>query len=256
MVSFTGSTRAGKRVMELAAEDIKRVSLELGGKSANILLDDADFATAVPAGALRLLHELGPDLLGADPHAGPPGQAGRGGGAGGRCRRGLRARRPLRGRQAARPAGLGRAARPGAGLHQQGHRGGRQAGHRRRRGARGARQGLLRAADRLLRGDSRHDHRPGGDLRPGALHHPLRHRGRGDRDRQRHPLRAGRRRVERRHGAGRAGGPPAADRPGRHQRRRASTRRAPFGGYKQSGIGRERGKYGLEEFLETKAMQR
>jgi betaine-aldehyde dehydrogenase len=50
MVSFTGSTRAGKRVMELAAESVKRVSLELGGKSANILLDDADFATAVPAG--------------------------------------------------------------------------------------------------------------------------------------------------------------------------------------------------------------
>jgi acyl-CoA reductase-like NAD-dependent aldehyde dehydrogenase len=50
MVSFTGSTRAGKRVMELAAESIKRVSLELGGKSANILLDDADFEKAVPAG--------------------------------------------------------------------------------------------------------------------------------------------------------------------------------------------------------------
>jgi betaine-aldehyde dehydrogenase len=50
MVSFTGSTRAGKRVMELASNSIKRVSLELGGKSANILLDDADFAKAVPAG--------------------------------------------------------------------------------------------------------------------------------------------------------------------------------------------------------------
>ena len=50
MVSFTGSTRAGCRVMELAAEGVKRVSLELGGKSANILLDDADLATAVPAG--------------------------------------------------------------------------------------------------------------------------------------------------------------------------------------------------------------
>ena len=50
MVSFTGSTRAGKRVMELASESVKRVSLELGGKSANILLDDADFEKAVPAG--------------------------------------------------------------------------------------------------------------------------------------------------------------------------------------------------------------
>jgi aldehyde dehydrogenase (NAD+) len=50
MVSFTGSTRGGKRVMELGSASIKRVSLELGGKSANILLDDADFAKAVPAG--------------------------------------------------------------------------------------------------------------------------------------------------------------------------------------------------------------
>jgi acyl-CoA reductase-like NAD-dependent aldehyde dehydrogenase len=50
MVSFTGSTRAGKRIMELASQSITRVSLELGGKSANILLDDADFEKAVPAG--------------------------------------------------------------------------------------------------------------------------------------------------------------------------------------------------------------
>ncbi|MGG1943578.1 aldehyde dehydrogenase family protein [Trinickia sp. NRRL B-1857] len=47
MVSFTGSTRAGKRVAELAAASVKRVALELGGKSAAVLLDDADFATAV-----------------------------------------------------------------------------------------------------------------------------------------------------------------------------------------------------------------
>ena len=50
MVSFTGSTRAGKRVMELASQSVKRVALELGGESANILLDDADFEKAVPAG--------------------------------------------------------------------------------------------------------------------------------------------------------------------------------------------------------------
>ena len=42
MVSFTGSTRAGKRVMELAAQSVKKVSLELGGKSANIILDDLE----------------------------------------------------------------------------------------------------------------------------------------------------------------------------------------------------------------------
>jgi len=49
-VSFTGSTRAGKRVMQLAAENVKKVSLELGGKSANIMLEDADLAAAIPAG--------------------------------------------------------------------------------------------------------------------------------------------------------------------------------------------------------------
>jgi betaine-aldehyde dehydrogenase len=47
MVSFTGSTRAGKRVSEVAAATVKRVALELGGKSAAIILDDADLASAV-----------------------------------------------------------------------------------------------------------------------------------------------------------------------------------------------------------------
>jgi aldehyde dehydrogenase (NAD+) len=47
MISFTGSTRAGKRISELAAQGVKRVALELGGKSASVILDDADLATAV-----------------------------------------------------------------------------------------------------------------------------------------------------------------------------------------------------------------
>jgi len=47
MVSFTGSVRAGRRVAELAAATVKRVSLELGGKSASVILDDADLAAAV-----------------------------------------------------------------------------------------------------------------------------------------------------------------------------------------------------------------
>ncbi len=48
MVSFTGSTRAGVLVAKNAADTVKRVCQELGGKSANILLDDADFRQAVP----------------------------------------------------------------------------------------------------------------------------------------------------------------------------------------------------------------
>jgi aldehyde dehydrogenase (NAD+) len=50
MVSFTGSTRAGRRVAELGAQTIKKVALELGGKSANVILPDADLAKAVKAG--------------------------------------------------------------------------------------------------------------------------------------------------------------------------------------------------------------
>ena len=50
LVSFTGSTRAGRRVSELAAATVKPVAMELGGKSPNVLLEDADFSRAVPDG--------------------------------------------------------------------------------------------------------------------------------------------------------------------------------------------------------------
>ncbi len=47
-VSFTGSTEVGRRIMQLASSTIKRVTLELGGKSASIILDDADLDDAIP----------------------------------------------------------------------------------------------------------------------------------------------------------------------------------------------------------------
>ncbi|MEE2729423.1 MAG: aldehyde dehydrogenase family protein [Pseudomonadota bacterium] len=50
MVSFTGSTRAGVAIAKTAADTVKRVAQELGGKSANIILDDADFESAVAGG--------------------------------------------------------------------------------------------------------------------------------------------------------------------------------------------------------------
>ena len=50
MVSFTGSTRAGRRVSELASQTVKRVALELGGKSANVILEDANLEKAVATG--------------------------------------------------------------------------------------------------------------------------------------------------------------------------------------------------------------
>ncbi len=53
IVSFTGSAKAGTRVAEVAAATVKRVTLELGGKSANVILPDADLATAVKVGVAK-----------------------------------------------------------------------------------------------------------------------------------------------------------------------------------------------------------
>ena len=80
--------------------------------------------------------------------------------------------------------------------------------------------------DRVRQRVQRHDHRPGGDLRPGAVDHPLRRRRRRDPHRQRHPVRPRRRRVVGRRGAGPAGRPPDAHRPGRRQRRQLQHRGA------------------------------
>jgi aldehyde dehydrogenase (NAD+) len=59
LVSFTGSTQAGVAVMKAAAETIKKVCLELGGKSANILLDDVDFERSVKQGVLSCFSNTG-----------------------------------------------------------------------------------------------------------------------------------------------------------------------------------------------------
>jgi aldehyde dehydrogenase (NAD+) len=59
MISFTGSVRAGKRVASLAAETIKKVTLELGGKSAFVVLDDAPLEKAIPAGARNAMLNSG-----------------------------------------------------------------------------------------------------------------------------------------------------------------------------------------------------
>jgi acyl-CoA reductase-like NAD-dependent aldehyde dehydrogenase len=52
MISFTGSTKVGRRIGELAAASVKRVALELGGKSPNVILDDADIQRAVQQGVM------------------------------------------------------------------------------------------------------------------------------------------------------------------------------------------------------------
>jgi aldehyde dehydrogenase (NAD+) len=56
MISFTGSSTTGKRIMARGADSLKKVFLELGGKSASIVLDDADFASVVPSGSMTCMH--------------------------------------------------------------------------------------------------------------------------------------------------------------------------------------------------------
>src|SRR4029079_16085632 len=59
MMSFTGSTRAGIAVAKAAADTVKRVAQELGGKSANIVLDDADLTKAVSGGVMQMMTNSG-----------------------------------------------------------------------------------------------------------------------------------------------------------------------------------------------------
>jgi len=59
MVTFTGSTRAGSAITKASADTVKRVALELGGKSPNIILDDANLPKAVKAGILHCMDNTG-----------------------------------------------------------------------------------------------------------------------------------------------------------------------------------------------------
>src|SRR5204863_1227405 len=60
-VSLTGSTEVGRRVMELASRDFKRISLELGGKSPNIIFADADWRKAADSSPMSVFANTGQD---------------------------------------------------------------------------------------------------------------------------------------------------------------------------------------------------
>ena len=137
MVSFTGSLQAGRRVASLAGDGIKKVWLELGGKSAFVVLDDAPFEKAIAGGREQLHAELRADLLGVDAHA-------RAASAPGRSRRRSPRRSsrkltlgdPFDAKTRLGPLASAQSARHRARLHRAGQEGRRQA-RRRRRPARG-----------------------------------------------------------------------------------------------------------------------
>ena len=226
MVSFTGSTRAGRRVSELAAATVKPVAMELGGKSPNVLLDDADFARAVPDGVAKCFLNSGQTCSALTRMLVPRERLAEVEELADGRRRGVHPRRPVRPGHDARPARLRDPARARPRLHRQGRGRGRQAADRRHRRAGGPRARLLRPPHRLLRGDPGDDDRPRGDLRPGAGDPALRRRGRRGADRQRDRVRARRRRLVGRPGA-RDRGRAAACAPARSRSTAAPSTRSP-----------------------------
>ncbi len=58
-ISFTGSTSVGRNIVEASAGNLKRVQLELGGKGANIVFDDADLTAAINGSAFAIFHNQG-----------------------------------------------------------------------------------------------------------------------------------------------------------------------------------------------------
>ncbi len=253
MMSFTGSTRAGILVAKAAADTVKRVHQELGGKSANILFPDVDLQQAVTKGVAGCFGNSGQScnaptrmFVPRDRHDEAAAHA----------------------KAAAETFVVGPADAPGTHLGpvvsqvqfdkiqdliESGIAGRRHAGDGRQRAADRRQPRLLRAADRLRRRQARDAHRPRGDLRARPVDHALRHRRAGDPAGQRHALRP--RLLH--SGKGRRQGPRAAARMRTgnvHINYPAWDAGVPFGGYKQSGNGREYAEYGLEDFLEIKGI--
>ena len=251
MVSFTGSTAVGKLIQRLSGETMKRNMLELGGKSAYLVLDDADMDMALP-GCHRRADALRPGLRAGDADAGAaqalrPGRRGR--------------HRDIR---RARCRGSGRPDNFCGPLVSAKQRDrvlgyieiGKEQGGRVTVGGgepEGLDRGYFVAPTVFADVDTRHRDLPGGDLRSGLVDHALRRR----------------RRRRRRDGQQLDATDWRAPMIGSNERAMAVARRirtgslmvnsamyygadAPFGGYKMSGIGRQNGIEGFEQHLQTK----
>ncbi len=126
--AFTGSTEVGRRIMQLASGTVKKVTLELGGKSANIVLDDADLDLAAAAVLWGTFFHNGQVCESGTPCPGPRVDLRRVRQPAGRAGRQDRDRRPARLRDRPRPAGLDASGRDGRALRQARSRRGRRAG--------------------------------------------------------------------------------------------------------------------------------
>ena len=205
-VAFTGETTTGQEIMRLAAGNVKKISLELGGKSPNIVFADADlekFAKESPYSVFdnagqdccarsrilveRSVHEKVVELFA-------------------EATRNVKVGDPA---DEATEIGLARqpqAARPRRRLHRD-RPGGRRDDRRRRRraGRSGAGRWRLPDADRVRQRPQRHADRGRGDLRAGRVGHPVRHRGGGAPPRERDAVRPVGLDLDPRHRQGRCG---------------------------------------------------
>ena len=174
MVSFTGSTRAGVAVALAAAPTVKRVTQELGGKSAHIILDDADLETAVKEGVQACFRNTGQSCNAPTRMLVPRFKMAQAMAAAKKTAEATQGWRSSCRRQSYWSAGQPGTIRQGATADSCGHSGGSTVDCRRSGPSRRYEQRLLREADHIRGGSKRHDDRARRDLRAGSVHDPLR----------------------------------------------------------------------------------
>ena len=186
-VAFTGSTAAGRRIASICGEQLKRVSLELGGKSAAIILDDADLAATVEGLKMASLMNNGQACVAQTRILASKSRYDEVVDAVTAMVGGLAVGDPADATTEIGPLVAKRQQERVEKYIALGQEEGAKVDGRRQRPPDGHRPRLVRAAHRVRQRHQRHAHRAGGDLRPGARGHPLRRReGRGaHRQRQR-----------------------------------------------------------------------
>ena len=224
MVSLTGSNAAGSSVMREASATVKKVSLELGGKSANLILPSADFKRAVGHGVKTMMGNSGQSCNAPSRMFVPAERLEEAEALAAEMAGAIKVGDP---RDPETVMGAHRQCPPvraGAVADPQGGGGGGQAGGRRCRAARRSGDRLFRPSHRVQPCHRFHDHRPSGDLRPRPLHPPLRRSGRRHPGRQRLRLWPVRLCLRRRSRRGPRGSASSAHRHGPFERRAVPSR--------------------------------
>ena len=249
-IAFTGSAAVGKIIVKQAADTVKRVTLELGGKSPNIFFADADFEAAIDGALFGVFINQGEV-----------------------CSAGSRilVQKPIykkfvdamaeKAKNIKLGAPLDRDTKMGPLVSKEQYdrvRSYQEIGKKeaklaiRRRTRREIRQGLLRRAHHLLRRRQQRPHRARRNFRPGRRGHSVRRRKRRGEDRQRFSLRTGGRGLDARHLQGIPHREVAARRHRLGQPHAADLRRSAVGRLQAIRLRPRAGPWGIEEYLETK----